>query len=188
MPRPPRIPVPGAYYHVYTRGNRQGAIVADEDDAAEFLRIGGDVVRRLEWRCIAYCLMTNHYHLLIQTPRDDLSAGMQALNGRYARAFNRRHACSGHVFERRFGCVVAESQWHLLWLCRYVVLNPVRAGLCRHPAHWKWSSYRASAGRSACGPGLDVHRLLALFGSDPERARAVYRMFVENGIDSEAAA
>lgn len=187
MPRPLRVVVPGTFYHVFTRGNRKGDIVADDADRVSFLRIVADVAARRYWCCISYCLMTNHYHLLLETPHNDLSAGMHDLNGRYAQAFNRRHSFSGHVFEQRFAAIAAESDWHLLELCRYVVLNPVRAGLCTHPAEWPWSSYRASV---ASNPEqlLDVERLLAFFGSEPAQAGRSFQLFVENGIDAARAA
>jgi putative transposase len=188
MPRPPRVAEPGAVYHVFTRGNRKEDIVADDTDRARFLQIFGDVAARRSWRCIAYCLMTNHYHFVLETPRDDLSAGMHALNGRYARAFNRRHGFSGHVFEKRFAAAAAESQWHQLELCRYIVLNPVRARLCEHPGEWPWSSYRACVGASEPEPFLDIKGLLALFGRDPASARRAFQSFVENGIEAARAA
>jgi putative transposase len=134
MPRPPRVVVPGAFYHVFARGNRKGDIVADDHDRATFLRIVAEVVARRSWSCIGYCLMTNHYHFLLETPSGNLSAGMHALNGSYANAFNRRQRLSGHVFERRFGAVAAESNWHLLELCRYIVLTPFALGFARTPA------------------------------------------------------
>jgi REP element-mobilizing transposase RayT len=175
-------------YHVFTRGNRKGAIVFDDLDRRRFLGIVADVVTRRRWNCIGYCLMTNHYHLLVETPDDDLSAGMHALNGHYAKAFNRRHGVSGHLFEKRFSAVPAESNWHLLELCRYVVLNPVDAGLCAHPREWPWSSYRACVGLARPEPFLDVERLLSLFGRDRARARRAFELFVEDGIDRVRAA
>jgi putative transposase len=188
MPRAPRAFVPGTVYHVFTRGNRKEAIVVDDVDRSRFIRIVGDVVIRRRWSCLAYCLMTNHYHLLVETLEDDLSAGMHALNGRYANFFNTRHDITGHVFERRFGALPAESDWHLLELCRYVLLNPVRAGLCAHPGEWRWSSYRATVGTAKPEPFLDVERLRSLFGSNPQRARVAFRVFVENGIEGARAA
>jgi putative transposase len=188
MPRPPRVVVPGAFYHVFARGNRKGGIIADDHDRATFFRIVAEVVARRSWSCISYCLMTNHYHFLVETPNGNLSAGMHALNGRYANAFNRRHGLSGHVFERRFGAVAAESNWHLLELCRYIVLNPVRAGLCSHPGAWPWSSYLACVGASRPEPFLDAERLLGFFGSEPARARRSFQSFVENGIAAARAA
>ncbi|HEY7196033.1 MAG TPA: transposase [Gaiellaceae bacterium] len=188
MPRPPRIAIPGATYHVFARGNRKASIVEDDVDRTALLRLVNDVFVARRWCCLAYCLMTNHYHVLVETPADDLSAGMHALNGRYARAFNRRHGWKGHLFEKRFGCIAAESDFHLLELCRYVVLNPVRVGLCSDPADWRWSSFGASAGFSAPEPFLDVHRLLSLFGGDAARGRVAYRRFVENGMEAAKSA
>jgi putative transposase len=181
MPRLPRPLIPDGLYHVTTRGNRGQPIVLEDRDCEFFLFLLGNVVDQLGWKVHAYCLMTNHYHLLIQTPHADLSVGMQLLNGHYAQAFNRRHGYEGHLFERRFAGEVVESDWHLLEVCRYIVLNPVRAGLCRHPAEWRWSSYRAMVKRARRPRFLCVD-LLGMFGSSPEDAIAAFEQFVMHGL------
>ena len=136
------------------------------------------VVRRHGWTVYAYCLMPNHYHLVLETPADDLAAGMHLLNGRYARRFNVRHGRVGHVFQGPYGARPIADDDHLLRCCRYVVLNPVRAGLCRDPAAWRWSSYRVQIGLDE-GPGLvDVRRIHALAGG-PEG----FRDYVLDGVD-----
>src|SRR5205085_354946 len=137
-----------------------------------------EVVERLEWRCHTYCWMTNHFHLLLETPNADISGGMQRLNGMYAQWFNWRHGYEGHVFDRRFASVLVEGHAHLLELARYIVLNPVRAGLCRHPGEWRWSSYRATTGECDRPAFLQTAWLLSLFSENPKRARQFYAEFV----------
>jgi REP element-mobilizing transposase RayT len=181
MPRLARPQIPGGLYHVTTRGNRRQPIVLEDRDCELFLFLLDKVVEQLGWRVHAYCVMTNHYHLLVETPDADISVGMQLLNGQYAQAFNRRHGYEGHLFERRFAAQVVESDYHLLELCRYIVLNPVRAGLCRHPAEWPWSSYRAMVGRTRRPRFLSLE-LLGMFGSDRTKARAAFEQFVMRGV------
>jgi putative transposase len=181
MPRLRRPQIPDGLYHVTTRGNRRQPIVLEDRDCEFFLFLLGNVVEQLGWKVHSYCLMTNHYHLLIETPNADISVGMQLLNGQYAQAFNRRHAYEGHLFERRFAAEVVESEWHLLEVVRYIVLNPVRAGLCRHPAEWRWSSYRATANRASRPKFLSVE-LLGMFGSSREQAIPAFEQFVALGL------
>lgn len=128
--------------------------------------------------------MTNHYHLLLETPEPDISLGMQRLNGAYAQRFNWRHDVVGHVFERRFHSVPVESNWHLLELARYIVLNPVRAGICRRPGDWPWSSYRAATGTAARPPLVTLDWLLAQFGQGA-RAHERFAAFVAGGLPLE---
>ena len=129
MARPLRLEFAGAVYHVTSRGNARQDIVGDDDDRRSFLTLLGHVIDRFGWRCHAYCLMDNHYHLLLETPRPNLSRGMRQLNGRYTQAYHRRHHRGGHLFQGRFKAILVEKDAHLLELCRYVVLNPVRAQL-----------------------------------------------------------
>ena len=178
MPRPPRIQAPGATYHVTARGNRRGAIFADDFDRYRFLGQLAKVVHQRAWACHAYCLLTTHYHLLLTTPEADIAAGMQALNGTYADGFNRRHKLCGHVFQGRYGAVIVEQESHLLELFRYIALNPVRAGLCRAPEAWPWSSYRDVIVGDGAADFLSPDSLLNLFGPDPGRARPRLREFV----------
>lgn len=180
--RPPRVQVPNGLYHVTARGNRRQCIFSNDGDCEQFLRTLADVVERFSWGCHAYCLLPNHFHLVVETPHANLSAGMHRLNGRYAAWFNRRHGFEGHVFQRRFYAVLIESEWHLLELARYVTLNPVRAGLCDAPLQWPWSSYRATVGATAIPPFLDVDRVLAYFGSTLARAERNLARFVADGL------
>jgi REP element-mobilizing transposase RayT len=159
----------------------------DDFDRKLFLRMLGDVVEDTGWRGHAYCLMANHYHLLIETPEPNLSAGMHRLNLRYARRFNRRYGFEGHVFDRRFYSRLVRADWDLLEVLRYVVLNPVRVGLCGHPADWPWSSYRATVGQMSRPDFLTTDRILSFFGPDAAAAREGYRRFIAEGLIHRAA-
>lgn len=145
MPRKPRLNLPHAHYHVYARGNNRGSLFVDDADRLLYLRLLGKTVSRDEWRCLEYCLMSNHVHLLIQTPEANLSHGMQLVHGRYAQAFNFRHDRRGHLFEGRFGAVRIESDRQLIAVSRYIAQNPVEAGLCERAEDWPWSSFYAGS-------------------------------------------
>jgi REP-associated tyrosine transposase len=179
MPRAPRPKSPGAFYHVTSRGNRGEPIFEDPRECRRFIGILSETVDRFRWRCFAYCLMTNHYHLVVMTPEPNISAGMHHLNGVYARWFNWRHEHEGHVFQRRFHVAIIESDWHLLEACRYIVMNPVRAGLVRRPSDWPWSSYRTTAGVTRDTP-IAVDELLKFFGRRRATARRAFRAFVDD--------
>jgi len=160
MARPLRLQFPHAPYHVTSRGNARQKIYDDAQDRDQFLSNLAHVVSRFGWCCHAYCLMDNHYHLVIETPRANLSMGMRQLNGLYTQTYNRRHGRVGHLFQGRYAAIVVEKDAYLLELCRYVVLNPVRAKAVKQPSQWVRSSYRATAGRVAapdwftvCGRG-----------------------------------
>lgn len=181
MARPLRIEYAGAVYHVTSRGNARQDVVADDRDRATFLALLAHVVDRFAWRCHAYCLMDNHYHLLIETPQPNLSRGMRQLNGRYTQTYNRRHHRVGHLFQGRFTAILVEKDAHLLELCRYVVLNPVRANLVPHPRLWPWSSYRATVGETHAPPWLTTDWILGQFGQRVGPAQEKYRAFVAEG-------
>ncbi len=146
MARPLRIEYAGAVYHLTSRGNARKNIFADDSDRTLFMDTLSAVVKRYNWLCHAYCLMDNHYHLMIETPDPNLSMGMRHLNGIYTQRYNRRHKRPGHLFQGRFKAILVEKENYLLELCRYVVLNPVRARMLETPEQWAWSSYRATAG------------------------------------------
>ena len=188
MGRRERIDFPGAFHHVTARGNNGETTYLDTTDRQIFTAMLARSVSRYGWLCLAYCLMSNHYHLVLVTAHDGLSRGIQELNGGYARQFNRRHGREGHLFRNHFWSVLLEDESHLLAACRYVVLNPVRAGLGDRPEEWPWSSYRASAGLEFAPPFLAEPELLSYFGSAPERARREYRAFVDAGMVSDAVA
>ena len=181
MARPLRIEYEGAVYHVTSRGNARQNIFHVDSDREVFLEVLSDAVKRFGWVCHAYCLMTNHYHLLLETPEANLSRGMRHLNGVYTQAFNRRHARSGHVLQGRFKAIVVEKESHLLELARYVVLNPVRAKAIRSAKDWRWSSYRATAGMAEAPEFLTTNWILAEFHRARARATRLYREFVKQG-------
>jgi REP element-mobilizing transposase RayT len=141
--RLPRYVFPDGTYHVGTRGVDGTAVFRDDDDRRLFLRLFADVVRRHNWVVHVFCLMTNHYHLVVESLRDELSEGFHRLNGVYAQTFNRRHGRKGHLWGDRFWSGLIESDAELDATCRYVLDNPVRAGLCERPADWAWSGSRA---------------------------------------------
>lgn len=187
MARPLRIEYQGAVYHLTSRGNARADIFADTTDRQTFLLLLESVVNRFNWICHAYCLMDNHYHLLIETPDGNLSMGMRHLNGVYTQAFNRRHKSVGHVFQGRFKAVIVEKESHLLELCRYVVLNPVRAGMVSSPQKWRWSSYCATIGIAKKELYLSTDWLLGQFGKTKSEARIKYRQFVRDGMTEKEA-
>jgi putative transposase len=143
VPRQARRELPDGIYHVTSRGTNHCEIFVDDIDRKAFLTLLGSAVARYEWRCHAFCLMTNHYHLIVETEQPGLSEGMKLLNGRYAQLFNQRHGRDGHLFRSRYSVFVIESDSHLEESCRYVLENPVRAGLCETATEWPWSGYPA---------------------------------------------
>jgi putative transposase len=181
MSTPPRVEVPGGIYHVTARGNSQKAIYRDDVEREVFLVLLERSSKKHGWIVLAYCLMDNHYHLVLQTPSGQLSQGFCELNSGFARVMNLRHGRGNHLFGRRFWSELIERESHMLEAARYVVLNPVRAGICERPEQWPWSSYRACAGFEFARPFLAVDELLGLFGARPEPARDAYRRFVSEG-------
>lgn len=182
MARPLRIEFPGALYHITSRGNARQHIFIDDPDRQAFLAILGNVIARFRWICHSYCLMGNHYHLLIETPSANLSQGMRQLNGVYTQAFNRRHSRVGHLFQGRFKAIIVEKDAHLKELCRYVALNPVHAKIVKHPAQWRWSGHRAAIGVSQKPDWLHTDWILSQFGSQRKRAIKAYAGFVREGV------
>jgi len=185
MARPIRIEFAGALYHVTSRGDRREAIFEDDADRFRFLEVLGSVVETFNWRCHSYCLMTNHYHLVIETVDGNLSKGMRQLNGVFTQWSNRRHRRSGHLFQGRFKSILVDSERYLLELARYVVLNPVRAEMVDHPNKWPWSSYGAVVGQVKAPDWLSVPSLLAQFSKRRKAAIAAYEKFVLAGIGAE---
>jgi putative transposase len=181
MVRPLRLEYPGALWHVTSRGNERSPIFRDDEDRRLFLSVLSDVVKRCAWKVHAYVLMGNHYHLLLETPEANLSRGMHRLNAVYSQKFNMRHERVGHLMQGRFKAILVEKERHLLELVRYVVLNPVRAGLARDAAEWPWSNYRATAALEPAPPWLDTQWTAAQFGWGAEAARG-YAEFVRAGI------
>lgn len=182
MARPLRIEYPGALYHVTARGNARDWIYLDDEDRQAFTDLLAEVVGGFNWLLHAYCLMGNHYHLLVETPDANLGRGMRQLNGVYTQRFNRRHERVGHVFQGRYKAILVEKDSYLLELARYVVLNPVRAGLVGEPGEWPWTSYRATAGLDGRPPWLGADWLLSALGSERAKAQQRYRQFVAEGV------
>jgi REP element-mobilizing transposase RayT/AraC-like DNA-binding protein len=179
--RPLRLLVPDGIYHVTVRGNARGPIFLDDDDRLGFLDLLARVVDRFGWVLHAYCLMTNHYHLLVQTPRPNLSTSMRQLNGVYAQRFNKRRKRVGHLFQARFGAKLVQDEGYFLGSARYVILNPVRAEIVERPEDWPWSSYRATAGLDPRPAFLTVSAILDQFSGAQDK-RAAYRDYVARGI------
>ena len=183
MSREPRIDFEGALQHVFDRGNRRQVICEDALDYRLFMSLLERAIRKYEWLVHAYCVMPNHYHLLIETPKAGLSAGMQLLNGRYAQAFNAGRRLDGHLFQGRFGSVLVESDAQAVWVNRYIARNPVEAGLAASPGEWEWSSYGAL--RRGCARAWLAHdSVLRLLGAGDSAAVEYERLILdENGPD-----
>lgn len=182
MARPLRIEFEGAYYHVMARGNARQDIFLDGTDRRAFVENLGRVTQRFDWQVWAWCLMGNHYHLLIETRQPTLSRGMREVNGVYTQAFNRRHRRVGHLLQGRYKAILVDQDSYLMELSRYIVLNPVRAGLVKQAGDSPWSSYRAVMGKAPAEDWLAVNRTLELFHSKRGPARRAYARFVQDGI------
>ena len=178
MPRRPREIHPDGIYHVATRGSDQRPLFLFDRDREEFLGRLAQAIARYELVCLAYCLMGNHYHLVVQTLDGRLSRALQELHTGYSTSFNRFHGRRAHLFRNRFLSREIDSDAYLLTVCRYVALNPVRAGMCGTPSDWPWSSYRASAGLATAPSFLCEARLREAFGGR-RNWRVRYREFVE---------
>jgi REP element-mobilizing transposase RayT len=185
MPRPRRIQAAGLTYHVTGRGVRRSSIYLDEVDRRRFVKLLAGVVQRYALLCHAYCEMTNHYHLAITTLEPNVSSAMRYLNGRYAQWWNWRHRRTGHLFDKRFDAQIVQESTHLANVCRYIALNPVRAGIVVSPEEWSWSSYRATIGSMRPPRFLDCTRLLAAMGDESPATGA--RRFHEWVLGTDAA-
>jgi REP element-mobilizing transposase RayT len=181
MARPLRLEFTGALYHVTSRGNRREAIYEEDNDRENFLTVISDVCEQYNWVCHAYCLMDNHYHLLIETPEANLSKGMRQLNGKYTQKFNRMHKRVGHVFQGRYKAILVDKDSYLLELSRYIVLNPVRASMVHSAIEWPWSSYRGTVEQQTKPNRLNTDGLLAGFGQKKLIAIEAYKQFVSEG-------
>lgn len=183
MARPLRLEFEDALYHITARGDRREPIFDDDADRSALLSIVERAVVRFDAVVYAYCLMRNHYHFVVQTRQPNLSRLMRHINGVYTQSYNRRHAKVGHLFQGRFKAVLVDQDTYFLEVCRYVDLNPVRAGMVKRPADWKWSSYRAHVGLAATPNWLGsevLHRRLAPRATQRERPER-YARFVAEG-------
>lgn len=182
MTRPLRLEFPGALYHVTSRGDHLEAIYRDDIDRVAWLDILALVCRRFNFVIHAYCEMTNHYHVVIETVEGNLSQGMRQLNGLYTQHFNRRHRLVGHLFQGRYKAILVQKESYLLELMRYVVLNPLRARMVHTPQEWPWSSHRYLMGVCEAPDWFDTEWLLEQFGPTPSEAAQRYHQFVMNGV------
>lgn len=182
MARPLRDADPGDFFHVCTRGNSRCDIYTDAEDRLMFLTILDRCRIKHNWRVYAWCLMTTHYHLVLATPDGGLSEGMCVLNGGFSRWWNKRQNREDHLFGKRFFSKKITSDEHLFEAIRYVLLNPVRAGLCDDPSDWRWSSYKASTGLAKAPPLLALGELLGLFGLEPASAVTSLRDMVSSTV------
>jgi REP element-mobilizing transposase RayT len=182
MTRPLRIELAGGLYHVTSRGDRREAIYFCDEDRLKWLELLGEVCKQFNWRAHAWCQMSNHYHLVVETPEPNLAQGMRQLNGVYTQYINRKHQRVGHVFQGRYKAVIVERDAYLLELARYVVLNPVRAGMVSLPGEWAWSSWAVMMGQAPAPEWFESSWLLQQFSSDSQRARKAYEDFVRAGI------
>ncbi len=186
MARPLRIEFAGALYHITSRGDRQEDIYLDDGDRALFMLVLGEVCELFNWSVHAWCQMTNHYHLLVETPDANLSKGMRYLNGVYTQRFNRKNACVGHVFQGRYKAILVDGDAYLLELSRYIVLNPVRAGMVESAEDWNWSNYKITTGIHSCPTWFDREWVLAAFGKQEELAIKNYLQFVVDGVGRQS--
>lgn len=180
-----RIEYPGALYHVYARGNARNSVFIDDSDKIRFLRDIKDTFEQYNFLCYSYCLMSNHYHILLETPEGNLSSGMHRLNCTYASYFNWKYDIVGHVFQGRYKSIVVQRENYLMELCRYIVLNPLRAGLVQHPGEYRWSSYCELAGKDCKKSGfLSTDWILSQFSELLTEAKKKYADFVLEGINT----
>jgi REP element-mobilizing transposase RayT len=182
MARPLRVEYPGAFYHVISRGNAGAAVFITERDREKFLEYLQKAHARFSLLIHSYCLMDNHYHLLIETPQANLSQSIQWINVSYAAYFNKKHGRNGHLFQGRFKAILIDADEYLNQLSRYIHLNPVKAKLSSSPDTYAWSSYGALVGSAACPDFLAAERILSGFGGSHKEAVKRYRKYVE-GVD-----
>ena len=187
MARPPRIEIVDGVYHVVARGNERRTVFRDTRDRERFLALLGQVVGRYRWQVLCYCLMGNHYHLLVATPDANLARGMRQLNGVYAQWFNHRHRRVGHLFQGRYKAVLVQRDRHLQSAVRYIVRNPLRARISTRVDEWPWTSHAATMGAAQAGV-VAVAELLSYLGQDTVTARARYLELVDDTSQPEAAA
>ena len=185
MARPLRIEYPGAYYHVTSRGNEQKDIYKSQKDREKFLSYLESATGRYGASIHAWCLMNNHYHLLLETPLGTLSQIMRHINGAYTTYFNTKRKRAGHLFQGRYKAILIEEDEYATELSRYIHLNPVRAGAVEKPEEYRWSSYNNYIGEQMPLAWLNVELILGYFGKKAAEARKKYRLFVEDMLGEE---
>jgi len=185
MSRPLRIEYPGAFYHVTSRGNERRMVFQSNRDGEKYLSYVESAHERYGAVIQAYCLMGNHYHLLLETPRGNLSKILQYINGAYTTYFNIKRSRSGHLFQGRFKGIVVDKDEYCKELSRYIHLNPVRAGMVKAPLEYPWSSYRYFVGKSKKPKWLTTELVLDEFGGEGGRGFRRYREYVEKGASKE---
>jgi len=173
-----RIEYPGAFYHVTSRGNQKQAIFLSEEDRCYFLKCLGDAYDKFQSIIHVYCLMENHYHLLIETPRGHLSRIGHTINTTYSLYFNKKHGRCGHLFQGRFKAILVQAEEYAREVGPYVHLNPVRAGLVDSPEQYAWSNFREYMGTMPSRPWTSTSLILSAFGSAPSIARPAYFEYV----------
>ncbi|MFQ5883230.1 MAG: transposase [Candidatus Methylomirabilales bacterium] len=181
MARPLRIEFPDAYYHILNRGLAHQNIFSGRSDRAMFLRLLGECHEMWGIRVIAYCLLDNHYHLLVQTPEANLSRIMRHLNGLYTQRYNRRNNRDGPLFRGRYQAIIVDAEQYLLAVARYIHQNPVAAGLVRSPEGYAWSSCRLYVDEGRRPSWLDTAQLLSLFPQ--KNRRAAFVGFMKSAVD-----
>lgn len=185
MARPLRIQYEGAFYHITARGNEKKDIFSNDADRNRFIKTLESVVEKYRWIVHAYCLMSNHYHLVVETPLKNLSAGMRQLNGVYTQSFNKKHGRIGHLLQGRFKAYLIEKENYLLEVCRYIVLNPVRVGIVHDPLKWEYSSCRKTFVDRKRYKYLYPDLILSFFSNSLVDAQKGYIKYVKEGIGKE---
>lgn len=186
MSRPIRLEFPDALYHITSCGERRENIYDDDADREAFLKIFSKVIEQNNWYCYSYCLMNNHYHLLVQTPDVNLSKGMRPLNGIYTQYYNCRHGLTDHLFQGRYKSILVDQDAYLAELIRYIVLNPVKAGMVKSVEKWVWSSYRAMVGMTPSPEWLASEFLLSQLSKQRKTAIKRYWQFVSEGLKNSS--
>jgi REP element-mobilizing transposase RayT len=182
MARQLRIEYPGAFYHVTSRGNQRQAIVQDDQDRLTFLDYLGKAHEKFGGLVHAFCLMDNHFHLLFETPRGNLSRIMHFINTSYTVYFNARYSRVGHLFQGRFKAILIEADAYAQEVSRYIHLNPVRAGIVSNPEDYRWSSLGEYSGRRTPNPWLQIGFVLSYFGENPKKSQLGYIGFVRDRV------
>lgn len=181
MSRPLRIEYPGAIYHLTSRGNARSNIYVTDADRIDFLKLLAKTCQRFGWHSYAWCLMGNHYHLVIETSEANLSRGMRHINGVYTQTFNRTHQRVGHLFQGRYKAILVEKDSYLLEVIRYVLLNPVRANMTKTAGQYPWSSYRAMISKATTPDWLERDWVLGHYGNRLSAAQEQFIKFIQDG-------